>query len=327
MVAEGFAAPVRPALDRLRARLPAPPLTRFAPAPTGFLHLGHVANALVVWGVAGALGGRVLLRIEDHDRQRCRPEYEQALLDDLDWLGFAPDLFPTAAYRAGRCEGRQSDRDAAYREAMVALGTAGLLYGCACSRREIEESGAPGGDRLRYPGTCRDRGLPLADGLTWRVRLPDGETRFDDALLGPQRQTPAAQCGDLAIRDRHGNWTYQLAVTVDDLCQDVSLVIRGQDLLASTARQILLARLLGRDDPPAYLHHGLLWKAPARKLSKADGDTGVRALRAAGWSAERVVGEAAHRLGLLPAPAPTPAGAAGALVAGTWPRRGAGTSC
>lgn len=306
---------MRAALDRLRARLAAPPVTRFAPAPTGFLHLGHVANALLVWGVARALGGRVLLRVEDHDRQRCRPEYERALLDDLDWLGFVPDRFPTDGYRAGPCDGRQSDHDAVYREATAALAAAGLLYGCACSRREIEEAGAPGGDELRYPGSCRARGLPLAADLAWRVRLPEGEVRFDDALLGPQRQTPAAQCGDLAIRDRRGNWTYQLAVVVDDLRQGVSLVVRGQDLLASTGRQILLARLLGRSEPPAFLHHGLLWKAPERKLSKADGDTGVRSLRAAGWRPERVLGEAAHRLGLLPEPAPVAAPEAAALLA------------
>jgi glutamyl-tRNA synthetase/glutamyl-Q tRNA(Asp) synthetase len=317
---EGLAA-LRPALDRLRARLPAAPLTRFAPAPTGRLHLGHVANALVVWGVAGALGGRVLLRIEDHDRQRCRPEYERELLDDLDWLGFAPDAFPTAAYRAGRCDGRQSDRDAAHRAAADALAARGLLYACACSRREIggamAEAASGEGAELRYPGTCRERGVPLdAPDVAWRVRLPDGEERFDDALLGPQRQTPGKQCGDVAVRDRRGNWTYQLAVTVDDRDQEVSLVIRGQDLLASTGRQLQLARLLGRDAPPVYLHHGLLRKPSGRKLSKADGDSGVRALRTAGWAAADVIGAAAHRLGLLATAQPVPARAAPELLGG-----------
>jgi glutamyl-tRNA synthetase/glutamyl-Q tRNA(Asp) synthetase len=264
-----------------------------------------------VWGVAGAVGARVLLRIEDHDRQRCRRDYERALLEDLDWLGFAPDRFPTAAYRAGHCEGRQSERDPLYRAAADALAARGLLYACACSRREIEgEARGAGGGELRYPGTCRARALPLSEGATWRVRLPDGEEGFEDALLGPQRQVPARQCGDLAVRDRHGNWTYQFAVVVDDLRQEVSLVIRGQDLLPSTGRQLQLARLLGRDAPPVYLHHPLLWKAHGRKLSKADGDSGVRALRAAGWTAEQVIGEAARRLGLLAAARPLPAAAA-----------------
>src|SRR5690606_2615963 len=122
-----------------------------------------------------------------------------------------------------------------------------------------------------------------------------------------------SQGGDLGIRDRHGNWTYQFAVTVDDLDQGVSLVIRGRDLLASTGRQIQLARLLGRDTPPVYLHHELILKSGGRKLSKADGDSGVRALRADGWSAPDVIGLAAHRLGLLPHPRPVPAKAAAAL--------------
>lgn len=296
-------------------------LTRFAPAPTGPLHLGHVANALLVWGLSGALGGRVLLRVEDHDRQRCRPEHERALLDDLDWLGFAADVFPTAAYRAGPCAGRQSERDALYREAACALAARGLLYACACSRRAIGSASADAasgeGAELRYPGTCRARAVPLdAPGVAWRVHLPEAEERFDDALLGPQRQTPAAQCGDLAVRDRRGNWTYQFAVTVDDREQGISLVIRGQDLLASTGRQLQLARLLGRDAPPVYLHHGLLWKTPGRKLSKSDGDSGVRALRAAGWSADDVIGAAAQQLGLLDTTRPVPAYAAAALLTG-----------
>jgi glutamyl-Q tRNA(Asp) synthetase len=286
----------------LRARLPPSPLTRFAPAPTGYLHLGHVVNAIHVWGLARAVGGRVLLRIEDHDRQRCRPEYESALLDDLDWLGFAPDVFPTAVFRAGRCDGRQSDRDAVYRAAIADLQSQGLVYGCACTRREIEAaSGAEAsGDELRYPGTCRDRGLPLDDAHGWRIRLPDDVVAFDDAVQGPSAQTPATQCGDLLARDRLGNWTYQFAVTVDDVRQGIDLVIRGDDLFASTGRQILLARLLGRSTPPVYVHHGLVMKSPTQKLSKSDGDSGVRDLRAAGWTAARVIGHAAHAAGLIP---------------------------
>lgn len=285
---------------QLRRRLPASPLTRFAPAPTGYLHLGHVVNAVHVWGLARALGGRVLLRIEDHDRQRCRPEYEAALLEDLDWLGLVPDVYPTAAFRAGRCEGRQSDRDAHYRRAAEQLRARALVYACACTRREIEAAGGEvSGDELRYPGTCRDRGLPLDDAHGWRVRLPDTPVTFDDARQGVTTQTPAAQCGDLLLRDRLGNWTYQFAVTVDDLLHGVDLVVRGDDLFASTGRQILLARLLGRRVPPVFLHHALVMKSPTQKLSKSDGDTGVRDLRAAGWSAAHVIGHAAQLAGLV----------------------------
>ena len=267
-------------------------LTRFAPAPTGWLHLGHVANAVLVWQLARERNGRVLLRLEDHDRTRCRPEYEAGILDDLDWLGFVPDIFPTSAFRSGRCDGRQSDRDARYRAAVEVLRAQGLVYGCDCSRRQIAGSrAAPGEEReaeLRYGGRCRDRGIGLKDGVGWRVRMDPGVERFVDERLGPQAQDPSKQCGDVLIRDRHGNWTYQLCVTVDDWEQGIDLVIRGDDLLASTGRQIRLARLLGRDRAPAFLHHPLIMKSASQKLSKSDGDSGIRELRARGWTPEQV---------------------------------------
>lgn len=293
---------------RLAARVPEP-LTRFAPAPTGRLHLGHVVNAVLVWGLARTVGGRVLLRIEDHDRQRSRRDYEQALLDDLDWLGFEPDLFPTDAFRDGPCESRQSDRGAIHRAALDPLIQAGLVYGCDCSRRQIEartgrtpaaETGAAAPPELAYPGTCRHRGLPLADGLGWRVRLDPGVVRFDDGVLGVVEQVPSEQCGDVLVRDRLGNWTYQWAASVDDLRQGVTLVIRGTDLLASTGRQIRLAALAGRDTPAVFAHHPLLLKSRTQKLSKSDHDTGVADLRAAGWTPDRVLGAAAALVGLLP---------------------------
>jgi glutamyl-Q tRNA(Asp) synthetase len=275
--------------------------TRFAPAPTGYLHLGHVANAVFVWGLARSRGTSVILRVEDHDRQRSRPAYERALLDDLDWLGFVPDLFPPAAFRAGPCEGRQSNRLAHYESAAERLSRAGLLYGCRCSRQEL--GGAPpdtAGER-RYPGTCRDRGIGLEPDVAWRVRLEPGIESFDDLILGPQTQEPAAQCGDLIVRDRLGNWTYQFVASVDDWLMGVNLVVRGRDLLPSTGRQIRIARLVGRSDPPSFAHHPLIMKSAAQKLSKSDRDTGVRDLRSSGWTAPSVIGEAAWRVGLTPA--------------------------
>ena len=260
-------------------------LTRFAPAPTGWLHLGHVLNAEYVWGT----GARVLLRIEDHDRERCRPEYEAGILDDLDWLGYRPDIFPTDAFRAGRCDGRQSDRDTVYRDAVHDLASRGLVYACDCTRREIEQrSQRPSGVELWYSGRCRDRGLPLTDGVGWRVRMEPGVEQFCDELLGPLEQDPSEQCGDVLIRDRLGNWTYQFAVTVDDYLQGIDLVIRGVDLLRSTGRQIRLARLLGRERPAAFRHHPLIMKTAGQKLSKSDGDTGIRDLRDLGWTADRI---------------------------------------
>ena len=290
-------------LEALARGLPARPRTRFAPAPTGWLHLGHVLNAHHVWNISRALAGQVLLRIEDHDRERCRPEFETGILDDLDWLGFAPDVFATNAFRSGRCEGRQSDREHVYLDAVGILRAQGLVYACDCSRKEIGARGKGQGARgepsheLWYPGTCRHRGLNLTSGVGWRVRFDTAANepeQFDDAVLGPQSQDPMAQCGDLLIRDRRGNWTYQFAVVVDDWRQGIDLVIRGRDLLGSTGRQIRLARLLGRPQPPLFLHHPLIMKSTDQKLSKSDRDTGVRDLRAAGWTREQVL-EAAIR--------------------------------
>ncbi|MGE5245169.1 MAG: glutamate--tRNA ligase family protein [Betaproteobacteria bacterium] len=280
-------------------------ISRFAPAPTGFLHLGHVVNAIFVWGVTRALGGRVLLRIEDHDRERSRAEYERAILDDLDWLGFAPDAPSTEAFRAGPCAGRQSERGALYEAALARLRSHGLVYACECSRAEI--AGSAGTDR-RYPGTCRDKGLAETPARGLRVRLDPSVEYFTDLRHGPQEQRPSEQCGDLLARDRRGNWTYQFAAAVDDFLQDVTLVIRGDDLLESTGRQIQLARLLGRTTPPAFLHHPLVMKSPSLKLSKSDRDSGVRDLRARGWRAEDVIGHAAALVGLVDGGRPLAAG-------------------
>jgi glutamyl/glutaminyl-tRNA synthetase len=249
-------------------------ITRFAPAPTGHLHLGHVVNALHVWEAAHDRDGQVLLRIEDHDRQRSRPEYEASILEDLAWLGFAHDG-PIV---------RQSEREAIYRTAVQPLIDRELVFGCTCTRSEIH------GDV--YPGTCRGKDIALSDGVGWRVRMDPGTERFFDELLGPQEQDPSRQCGDVLVRDRHGNWTYQFAVTVDDFLQRITDVIRGVDLLDSTGRQLRLARFVGRTTPPRFWHHPLVMKSPSQKLSKSDGDTGVRDLRAQGWTAEQVLAKA-----------------------------------
>lgn len=316
--------------------------------------MGHVVNAITVWGMARAAGGRVLLRIEDHDRTRCRPDYEQAILDDLDWLGFVPDEPPTAAFRAGACAGRQSDRTAVYEDALARLRAAGLVYACECSRRAIQAARPdPSGgsdqppprlrrsagasakaertrpkkdsadvsraaDELWYPGTCRDKQLPEEPGRGIRIRLDRSEERFDDLRHGPQVQVPSEQCGDLLARGRDGCWTYQFAVTVDDLVQGVTLVVRGDDLLASTGRQIQLARLLGRSEPPRFFHHGLMMKTATQKLSKADRDTSIRDLRAAGRSPADIIGQAAHAAGLIDTGHPLPAASVGGLA--IWSR-------
>ncbi len=288
--------------------------TRFAPAPTGYLHLGHVANAIVVWGVARARGAEVVLRIEDHDRQRCRPEYEAALLEDLEWLGLVPDLPSIPSLRAGRSPYRQSDGGAAYAAAVESLRARGhTLYACDCSRKT--DASAPDGSAARaYGGRCRDRGLEPGPGRGLRVGIAPGMEEFADLRLGSCRQEPARQCGDLLLRDRLGNWTYQFCVVVDDQQQGIDLIIRGEDLLESTGRQLRLARMLGREHPPAFLHHPLLVKPSGAKLSKADGDTGIRELRAGGMTREEVLGRAARGLGLLPQPRPLELASALALA-------------
>jgi glutamyl-Q tRNA(Asp) synthetase len=270
---------------RAAARIEPPAVTRFAPSPTGYLHLGHVVNAIYVWGLAAAANGVVQLRIEDHDRLRSRPGFEAALLEDLAWLGFAA--------ASGRHPlQRQSDRADRYTAALARLRHNHHVYACDCSRKQI------GGER--YGGRCRDRNLPEADGYGLRVAIGPGAEPFADLLLGPLQDTPQNQCGDLLLRDRDGHWTYQFAVTVDDMVDGVTLVIRGLDLVTSTGRQVRLARMLGRERAAQYAHHPLIVGADGAKLSKSRGDTGIRELRRSGSSAADVIGRAAAAVGLVP---------------------------
>ncbi len=289
-------------------RLPVAPTTRFAPAPTGHLHLGHLVNALYAWGIAAATGGRVVLRIEDHDRQRSRRAYEAALLEDLERLGLVPDVPPLAELRAGPSAYRQSDDAAPYEAAVAALRAQGRVYVCSCARAALLAWRGPG-----CPGGCRERGIPHeAPGTALRATLGEGEEAFDDLLLGPQSGDPSAD-GDLALRDRHGNWSYPLCVVVDDERHGVDLVIRGRDLLDATPGQLRLGRLLGRPAPPAFLHHPLLRKPSGAKLSKANHDTAVRDLLDAGAAPADLLGFAAAAVGLVEAPRPLEAAGLAAL--------------
>ena len=262
--------------------------TRFAPAPTGYLHLGHVANAIHVWGMARAAGAAVLLRIEDHDRTRARQAYDAALLEDLAWLGFEADEGPV----------RQSDDDGPYAAALDRLVADDLVYGCDCSRGTFSawsRGHGRGWQGPGCPGACRARGV---SGPVLRVALGSGSEGWMDGLVGPCADEVAAG-GDLPIRDRDGQWTYGFSVVVDDLRQNVDLVVRGRDLLHATAAQIRFGRILGRESPATFAHHPLIQRPDGRKLSKADGDTSVRDLRAAGRTAAELIGEAAAAVGLV----------------------------
>lgn len=279
---------------------PTPWVTRFAPSPTGYLHLGHLVNAIYVWGLARALGGHVILRMEDHDRGRCRPAYEAAILDDIAWLGLAPYGDSLDSLQRRPSSYRQSDNDARYQTALESLAARGLVYTCTCSRAAILARTGPQGAELCYDGHCRDTGYrPDVDGGT-RLRLDDETVVVEDVRMDALRQTPSRQCGDLLLKDRLGCWTYQFAVVADDLEHGVNLVIRGEDLLDSTGRQVMLGRLLGRKAPPAFLHHPLIAAPDGTKLSKRDFAKGLRDYRAEGRSAASVLGEAAWRVGLLP---------------------------
>ncbi len=273
-------------------------------------------NALYVWGVARSYGGEVVLRIEDHDRLRCRGEYETAILEDLDWLGFEADVAPIDSFRAQRTGHpfRQSDNDHRYISALNTLENLGLVYPCECTRRTIaaavphEMGGEP-----RYPETCRHRDVNPHRTLARRVQLPGGDVSFDDLRLGVMTHDPSQQCGDLLARDARGYWTYQFAVTVDDMAHGVEVVIRGEDLLSSTARQWRLAQLLGRERQPTALHHPLLVHPDGAKLSKANHDRSLRERRAAGDTPEQLIGEAAYLSGMTRIPGAVRASEVGSL--------------
>jgi glutamyl-Q tRNA(Asp) synthetase len=243
---------------------PVPPAPRyrgrFAPSPTGPLHFGSLVAAVAGYCDAHAAGGQWIVRIEDVDVTRSRPGAESAILATLDRYGFAWD---------GEVR-RQSQRTAHYASSLARLRAGGDAYECACTRRELETAPlAPGGERI-YPGTCRS-GIP-ADRAhrpqrAWRVRVGDARIEFHDRLQGLQAQDLARDVGDFVVRRADGLHAYQLAVVVDDALQDITHVVRGADLMASTPRQILLQRLLGY---PAlsYLHSPVAVDASGEKLSK-----------------------------------------------------------
>ncbi len=279
-------------------------ITRFAPSLTGYLHLGHVLHMLYVWGIARKTGAKILCRIEDHDLSRARPEYETAILENMEWLGFEPNLGISVKSARKPSEFRQSDNAGYYESVLQTLHKKGLIYGCECSRKQILGNQAEEGE-LCYSGICADKGLPLASN-TVRFRIPQEEVVFADLKLGEQHQIPASQCGDFSLRDRNGQWTYQFACVCDDIRHGVDLVIRGEDILFSTARQILLFQTLGAPIP-AYFHHPLICGSDGKKLSKRQRSESISLLRENGATAAQLIGQALFQSALAPNPSPVSA--------------------
>ena len=269
-------------------------VSRFAPSPTGYLHLGHVRSAWEGWRAARAAGGHFLLRIEDIDRTRCREVFDAAVIEDLAWLGLDWD---------GEVR-RQSEHFDDYRTALARLDGAGLLYPCFCTRREIQAEiaragGAPQGDSgPPYPGTCRrlapeQRTARLASGADYALRLDVGAALARTGpLVWTEHDEPVAAApqalGDVVLARKDAPVSYHLAVTLDDALQGVTLVTRGADLFAATHIHRLLQAVL--DLPtPRYRHHPLLTDATGRRLAKRDGAPTVRAMREAGTSPAEVL--------------------------------------
>ncbi|MCX6130172.1 MAG: glutamate--tRNA ligase family protein [Proteobacteria bacterium] len=277
--------------------LPSGLCTRFAPSPTGYLHLGHAASAIYVWGIAQAIDAKVILRLEDHDRQRSRLEYSKAILEDLTWLGFIAEA-PTDDAKDPMVY-QQSDHPLRYQTAREQLEAQLVLYHCQCSRKMIQErTQASPRDELFYDNYCRSSQWPATDaGL--RIRFDEKSFTFRDLWLGEQKQIPSSQCGDLLLRDREGQWTYNFAVTVDDIADQIGLIIRGQDLIEACGRQLQLRQMLGVTSPLHFLHHPLIWASSNQKLSKRYGSPALRALRQEGLRPGLVLGQAAHATGLI----------------------------
>lgn len=284
---------------------------RFAPSPSGRMHLGNAFCALLAWLSCRAAGGRMVLRIEDLDPDRSRPQYARQLLEDLLWLGLDWDEGgakggPAPPYCQSRCAGL-------YEQALAALGRAGLLYPCFCTRAELHAAEAPHASdgQLLYSGRCRAltpaqrQALRAGRRPAIRLRVPQRTIRFTDGCQGPQHQDLAAECGDFILRRSDGVFAYQLAVVCDDGRMGVTQVVRGRDLLPSTARQLYLYDLLGLPAPRFY-HIPLLLAPDGRRLSKRDGDLDLGALRRR-TTAPQLIGQLAFWAGLLPAPEPADA--------------------
>lgn len=273
-----------------------PIVGRFAPSPTGVLHLGNLRTALASWLSVKARKGTWILRMEDVDLGRCRKDWAERQLGDLAQLGLESDL-PVLW---------QSQRAEAYQAALTLLHGKSDLYACACSRKDLAllASAPHSEDGLRpYPGTCRSGTLEALQPAALRFRLPPGAVTWADLVLGAQRDDPNGLTGDPLLHRRDGCFAYHLAVVVDDAAQGVTEVVRGGDLRSVTATQIRLREALGYLRP-AYAHMALVEAPDGRRLGKRGGAMGLQELNAKGTSTEEVLGWLGYSLGCLEQPEP-----------------------
>ena len=287
------------------------PRGRFAPSPSGRMHLGNAWTALLAWLDIRKLGGTMVLRMEDLDPDRCRPQFAEGLVEDLQWLGLDWDEGPdrpsvTVSYK-------QSKRSDLYQAAFDSLAQRGLVYPCFCSRAELRSvASAPHAGEAEpvYSGRCaglsaveQAKKLSVRRQAACRLRVGEAEIAFTDQLFGPQRQKLNQSCGDFVIRRSDGVYAYQLAVVVDDAAMKIDRVLRGADLLSSTPRQIYLWQLLGYL-PPTFIHAPLLLAADGSRLSKRQGSLTIEALRCSGVRPQRIIGQLAAWAGLIENPEP-----------------------
>ncbi len=285
---------------------------RYAPSPSGDLHLGNASTALLAWLSARSRGGTFVLRVEDIDVPRVRPGAAERILDDLRWLGLDWDEGPDVS---GPCAPYvQSERLDRYEAAFARLAAAGAVYPCFCSRKEIASSAsAPQspGDEVRYPGTCRRLGeddaarrLGAGELRAWRFRVPGtADPGVDDLVRGPWRPAPPLPPGDFVVRRAAGTPSYQLAVAVDDAAMRITEVVRGDDLLPSAVRQRLVLEALAAP-VPVFAHVPLLIGPDGARLSKRHEATAIADLRSAGLPADTITGRLARLLGLRDSAAP-----------------------
>ena len=283
---------------------------RFAPSPSGRIHLGNILCCLLAWLSARSKGGQVILRIEDLDTARCPRRYAEQMCRDILWLGLPWDEGPGVGGPDEPYE--QSRRTALYQAALERLEEMGLVYPCFCTRAELHAASAPHREdgQVVYPGTCRrltpeeaaQRAAKSGRPPALRLRVPEEEIAFSDGHMGTCREDLERDCGDFLLRRSDGLFAYQLAVVVDDAAMGVTEVVRGADLLPSTPRQLLLYRLLGLT-PPAFCHFPLLLTAEGRRLSKRDADAGLDTLGER-CTAPEILGKLAYLAGFNPSAEP-----------------------